>query len=48
MRVLFRTKIFYHSTSIFAIAPSMDRNYIEIFSIICYNIYVLVLFPINI
>ena len=23
MRVLFRTKIFYHSTSIFAIAPSV-------------------------
>ena len=28
-------------------SPSMDRIYIEIFSIICYNIYVLVLFPIN-
>lgn len=32
MRVLFRTKIFYHSTSIFAIVPSVPldaRNYIE-------------------
>lgn len=26
MRVLFRTKIFYHSTSIFAIAPSVTLD----------------------